>query len=578
RLGTLSERFKLLWLLVFIIIGIMLLSVAGYYRWKDSSAGCVKCHSDKKRMKELGYPYFYMTQKQVESETLHVGIQCRDCHLGDGRADTPEKAHKGMLKMLIVGEDGSILPRKEFYPAPLLPTGKDKLHALLPKEEWEGKLYPTYEVRNILYHDRNPKTLGYDPKIAKKTCGKSGCHSEEVEQFSHSIMGSNYRQRTMRTWLKPYGPHNCGPSFADTPPDKVADGDVFDKRNYEEIVKEMNVPFTLRQAVDKQRFCNVCHAGCLDCHYLPDRKRGVHRFLKKPNSVSCSGGGRGSSICHPGALERRRGDTYLGGDFSEPPGLKPDVHVKEKIECIDCHYQGEGGMGDQKRKATCQDCHVEIEDALSKSEHKDVTCSACHTGSVGGYQLTHWGPGIIATRHNPFKKYSLYYGVLDLPIIMKDQKGKWMAVKPMPHSLGNFKIHVKPSGEIKFRWPKGETKDPYYIIGTFGGLPSNNLQLAWMEIQHVSHSLGKARGCETCHREKQVSKSRWRFFDNYGAYPFRGRYTVEAGKDGMHVFGIENTTPIKLMKGYKLEDFAPWKFLGDIWYVPGDFSIKTDKE
>jgi len=33
-----------------------------------------------------------------------------------------------------------------------------------------------------------------------------------------------------------------------------------------------------------------------------------------------------------------------------------------------------------------------------------------------------------------------------------------MAVKVFPHSAGNIKPDVKPSGQVMFRWPKGETR------------------------------------------------------------------------------------------------------------------------
>ena len=577
-LGKLSVSVKAFWIGLFVAQFAVFISIAGYYAWLDTSVGCIKCHSNKEKMEELGAGYLAMNQSQVETESRHPGVHCRQCHLGNGRADKPEKAHEGMFKLILVGEDGSILPRKDYLEEPFLPTGDDEMRALLPKDEYKGELYPSYDVRNVLYHDRNPNTLGYDPEIAKKTCGQRNCHPDQVEQFSHTIMGSNFRQRTMRSWLKPYGPHNCGPSFVDTPPDGIADGDVFSSANYEEIKKECAVPFTIQQAVDKQRLCNVCHAGCLDCHYEPTKERGVHGFIKKPSSLSCSGGGRSSTICHPGAMERRRGDTYLGGDFSEPPGLSPDVHVEQKIVCADCHYQGKKGMGDQQRKASCEDCHFEIEDVIAKSDHKDVICSACHIKKVGGYQLTHWGPGYIMGRLNPYKKYSLYYGTFEPPIVMKDQKGKWIAVKFMPHTVGNFKFPVKPADKIQFRWPKGETRDPYYVLGTFDGLPGNNLHLAWFEIQHLSHSLSRPRKCDSCHKKAQEADSKWRFFDDYGAKPFEGTYHVYADKDGLWVKDIKNTTPIELLEGAKLEDFAPWIFLGNIWHAPGDFSISTPED
>jgi hypothetical protein len=87
----------------------------------------------------------------------------------------------------------------------LLPSGGDRLRAMLPRDE-SGEL--VYEVGTLMWHDRNRETLGYDPAIAEKTCGQAACHPEEVRQFSSSVMGSNFRQRSMRTWNDTHGPNN----------------------------------------------------------------------------------------------------------------------------------------------------------------------------------------------------------------------------------------------------------------------------------------------------------------------------------------------------------------------------------
>jgi hypothetical protein len=67
--------------------------------------------------------------------------------------------------------------------------------------------------------------------------------------------------------------------------------------------------------------------------------------------------------------------------------------------------------------------------------------------------------------------------------------------------------------------------------------------------------------------------------DDQGAIePFFGGYRIAAGKDGIKVMDMKHTTPIKVADGYKLEDFASWLFLKDKWQMPGDFSIKADKQ
>lgn len=548
---------------------VLIVSFLGYRNYKDSDVGCVACHANKERMQSLGYPQFYITKEMVERESNHPNVKCHECHLGDGRASDAGKAHRGMLKALLINEAGDVLERKKVAPGSLLPHGTDRIRELLPENT---------EVRNILWHDRNPETLNFDPEIAKKTCGKSNCHPQELKQFSTTIMGTNFRQRTMRTWTEPYGPHNCGPSFADLPPLPYLKEAGFDFKNTGDIVRNLNVPFSKDQAIAKQKFCNVCHAGCLDCHYAPERNKGAHNFLKRPTSESCAGNGRGTSICHPGAMQSRRGETYIGGDYSIPTGMSPDVHYKKNIHCIDCHSTGEKGMGDMQRKATCQGCHYRIEESHKRGPHKNLDCATCHINELRGYQITIWGPGYVADKPNPFKKYSLYYGIQKPPIIIKDQKGIWMPVKIWPHSVGNIKEDVRPSKGLMFRWPRGETRDAYYVIGTFDNLPSNNKHLLWLEIEQAAHPFGKARDCESCHSsERQIAISTWRFEDDQGAEPFNGTHRIVADRESLRIEGLRNTTPIKLLEGAKLEDFASWVYLKDKWVMPGDFSIKTDR-
>lgn len=276
-------------------------------------------------------------------------------------------------------------------------------------------------------------------------------------------------------------------------------------------------------------------------------------------------------------MERRRGDSYLGKDFSEPPGLPEDVHVAKKIECVDCH-QSVGGMGHIERKATCQDCHIEVEEAMAKSVHKNLACEACHVKILGGYEMTSWGPGMIESKPNPFKKYSLYYGPQEPPILIKDQNGRWMPVKIWPNSAGGIKETVMPKPGLIFRWPKGETHDAYAQLGTFSFPGGNNNYLAWLQVEEVAHPLGKSRTCGSCHKsEEQISRATWHYFDNQGAEPFDGSQRVVADKNGLHVKDIKATSKIVPMPEGKTEYFAAWLRLGDIWRTSGDFSIpKSD--
>jgi len=353
-----------------------------------------------------------------------------------------------------------------------------------------------------------------------------------------------------------------------------AEGDRFSSRNTGKIVEQINQPFTFDQAVAKQKACNVCHSGCLDCHYTPTQERGSHAMSRTPPSTTCAGYGRSTFVCHAGTMERRRGDSYLGKEFSEPSGLPEDAHVKQKIECVDCHQNGPGGMGHIERRATCQDCHIEVEEAMAKSVHKNVSCEACHVSVLGGYEMTSWGPGMVLSRPNPFKKYSLYYGPQAPPILIKDQKGVWIPVKVWPNSTGGMKEMIPPKPGLTFRWPNGETRDAYALLGTFAFPNGNNAYLAWLQVEQVAHPLGKSRTCTSCHdSETQVAKVTWSFFDNQGAEPFSGSQRVVADRNGLRIRDIKATSKIRPLPDGRTENFAAWLYLGDIWNTVGDFAI-----
>src|SRR5574340_1168165 len=175
---------------------VLVIAFISLYSGYQSSDKCISCHSDKERMTKLGFPEFVMTREQVQKEARHPNTECRDCHLGNGLSDDPASAHKGMLKLLVLDNDLNVVPRKGLVKQ-LLPAGNDRLRAMLPRDA-NGDL--VYEVGTLMWHDRNPVTLGYDPAISQKTCRKASCHPDQVKQFETSMMESNYRQRSMLTW------------------------------------------------------------------------------------------------------------------------------------------------------------------------------------------------------------------------------------------------------------------------------------------------------------------------------------------------------------------------------------------
>ena len=138
--GTISSYLNIKIVLILVLQAGIIISFSGYYAWNQSSAECVRCHSDRKKLAELGHPEFYVTRKMVAEQSKHITAECRDCHLGNGRATDKDKAHKGMLKMLVVGDEADLKERKVFYPTALTPTGENRLFELIPKMATDGRI------------------------------------------------------------------------------------------------------------------------------------------------------------------------------------------------------------------------------------------------------------------------------------------------------------------------------------------------------------------------------------------------------------------------------------------------------
>ena len=386
-------------------------------------------------------------------------------------------------------------------------------------------------------------------------------------------MARNAKQSRYQSWVdSERGPHNCGVWF---------DG------NYDKIAANTAVPFSREQSAQNQRSCNTCHVGCLDCHYDPQQRDpanprlGMHTFNRTPKPESCYGGGRGQ-ICHAGPEERRRGAGYFGASYANPEGMEPDVHQAKKVGCLDCHESTKSnkeiGHAMIKRQGKCDACHAGQIKGHRQSLHKKLSCEACHIRNVSGYQATFWGPGKLAGTETPFFKYKEYYGVMKEPILLRDQKGRWIAVKPFPMAVMNQKQSgLKPG--LHWRWPKNlpdlqRTDDAWGYVGLYDGLPENNRALLWIQMDKVSHKYGKSRSCASCHelpRGEQRQYVTWDFSDA-GALPFSGSHTVIADKKGLSIRDI-TSEKIELTDGAKLSSLAPWFYLKDKWSIKGDFSL-----
>lgn len=557
----------------------------------DAASGCVKCHGDLEQMKSLGGESMYLDPAAVDREVAMGGAPtCTDCHKGDAAALDKEAAHRGLLRPFVSAAGkkvkGEAVYRTDIGLAPLVPAKGSAMTAMIPKGDKE--LLQKNEIKKVLglyYHDRDPKTFAYSPDIARDTCGK--CHAKEVQDYNASSKGLMKHQRAYRSYQEELpGPQNCGAWFGN---------------NYERLRDETSAPFTPGQNAAGDRSCNLCHAGCNDCHYKPFKGEGSHRF-GKPETPSCYGGGR-ASICHAGPMDRRRGSGFMRGEYSFPATLPVEKHARKGVQCLDCHKPVDhkfGHLASDDARKSCRKCHTEIYDAVAGSPHSKVDCSSCHITDVGAYQFTFWGPGNTAGVETPYAKHKEYYGVRDFPTIIRNPAGLWIPVKPYPMAVLNQKGEVKPSGLLFRAIPKRDIKgntaigepesfsvsrgfsdvnDAVIIKGTRSDLPSGNNAVLWVQIDKMSHALGKGRACKSCHGSKaQVSRSTYEYFDDKNVTEkFTGGYTVTADKNGIRFSDMKNSE-IKPAKGRNVIDFAPFTFMPQAWDVTGiDLSIPFDE-
>jgi hypothetical protein len=299
-------------------------------------------------------------------------------------------------------------------------------------------------------------------------------------------------------------------------------------------------------------------------------------------------------------MDRRRGAGYVRGEYSFPANLPVDTHAKSGLQCTDCHKPANHQFGhlsaDDARKS-CSNCHSAVAEAVSSSAHGKVDCTSCHVTLSGAYQYTFWGQGNTFGVETPYGKHKEYYGTRDLPTIIKNASGRWIPVKPYPMAVMNQTSELAPSGLLFRSIPKrtlpgnpaiGEpltfevaraatdVNDAFIIVGTRSDLPSGNKAILWVQMDKLSHAVGKPRNCGSCHdSHEQVGKSEWSYFEDKDVTkPFKGSYTVVAGKNGIRFTDLAWEEP-SLAAKRKLEDIAPFALLPPTaWDVSGiDLSL-----
>ncbi|MBI5102852.1 MAG: hypothetical protein HZB33_13595 [Nitrospirae bacterium] len=576
-----------------LLIHIILSSLYVLPQLSYAADSCVACHADKSKMSGLGHPEFFMPAEEVAKQT-HMPASCADCHLGNPDAVSKEEAHKGIVSVKLSDAKFNVIARDSLKPADrelfrqLRSSGENRATGLLPKTVIDGRRRDHPQHNLVLLHDKNPGTLAFNPEIAERTCGK--CHAGIVKSFLQSPMGGSkgaHTQSQYRAWTAKTGPQSCG---LWTGVLSVPAQDRFSDENMTFYNEHSTMRINDKTAFNNQRTCNKCHAGCLDCHLDLSKKDGegqstAHTFVKKPSSLTCYGGGR-AFICHAGPLERRRGDGYIRGEFTQAAEsgkdiLKknPDVHLEKNIGCVDCHEPNKktGAHADLSRSVSCGKCHAKVVSSHENGVHKKVDCASCHTSLIGGYAFNFWSAVGPAGGENPLTRIQDYQTGATRPLLIKNPKGIWIPVHLVPHTSGNVKVEeVKLSKRLMFRnRPDAEIDRRYFSNDSFAvtGLVKNldekdHDTMVWMNLDRVAHATGKSLRCDDCHASR-TQKIAVKF--EGGSYKDLddGSYAIMADTKGLRVTGFRDSET-----GTTPKDLIPLK---DKWNLKGDFSLPVVK-
>ncbi len=574
------------------IFGILFLFAPAY----AAQQGCIVCHGDPPKMASLGYPHFTMTTSAVEMQT-NMPAQCTDCHLGNPAAMDMEQAHAGLLTVKAIKDrtwEGIV--RDEMKSSELNlwrtlePRGVNRADELLPKLYHDGVLRNNPDFKLIIWHDRNVETLAFNPVLAEKTCGM--CHEDIVRKYLKSPMGGGNKAHTQSqyaTWTGATGPQSCGLWTG-----KLAEPEQasFTSENVVLFNQHSTMNLSDKMAFDNQRRCNQCHVGCLDCHYSPqgksrnDSHKGPHTFIRKPDSVSCYGGGKSFS-CHAGPLERRRGDGYIRAEFTQASdaGKKilkdmSDIHMQKGIYCVDCHEANKksGLHADLQRQVDCAKCHAKVVAAHKKGPHKQVDCASCHTSLIGGYAFNFWSAVGPKGKENPLTRIQDYLVGAVSPLIIKNPKGKWIPVHIVPHTSGNIKAdEVMISKKLIFRNSPDVrierlyfSNDAYAITSLVRNLDDKDHDtMVWLNADRVAHATGKSRSCMSCH-DSAAQKIDTPYSDGSYKDVGEGKYTIVADEKGIRIVFPAGTKTNPLSEG-----LVPLK---DKWMLPGNFALPTVRD
>ncbi len=192
---------------------------------------------------------------------------------------------------------------------------------------------------------------------------------------------------------------------------------------------------------------------------------------------------------------------------------------------------------------------------------------------IGGYAFNFWTVGGPEGRESPLIRIQDYFTDAVPPVIVKNPKGQWVPVHPVPHTSGNVKAdEVKISKRLMFRNRPDVpidrryfSNDAFAVTGLVKQLDDQDRDvMVWINLDRVAHGIGKSRSCESCHASRAQ-----RVATNFSMGSYKdvedGSYTIIADGKGLRITefkGPDGGPPAKGLEPFK-----------DKWVLKGDFSL-----
>lgn len=223
---------------------------------------------------------------------------------------------------------------------------------------------------------KNPGDLG----VASLTCGKPGCHPNEVKTVKTSLMATNHG--ILRRLIEVFNETDLLRRYPYLSVETLYDKNFYKRRENKE---SLSLDYF-------RKLCGSCHlllekgklpdflsekgGGCSACHVVK-REEGknsdqrphpkIVRYPPMENCVRCHNRSGRIGFTYQGLYENEQGGVgdilWIDGRVLER--VPPDVHYTKGLTCVDCHTKNEL-MGDgtfyqtlhQALEISCETCHL----------------------------------------------------------------------------------------------------------------------------------------------------------------------------------------------------------------------------